>query len=96
MPEINLDFCKGCGICVDACPNNAITIENKKAVIDMNLCIGCEVCIDSCPQGAITSDRYKRVYPDHFPRPHPQYPLYYQPHFHRTFYPRFRRRRRGW
>ena len=35
MPKIDLDKCKGCGICVDACLNNAITIENKKAAIDV-------------------------------------------------------------
>ena len=100
MRTINLDLCKGCGICVDACPNNAITIENKKPVIDMNLCLGCEVCISSCPNQAIISDRYKKLYTYRLPQPQPfpqsQNPLYYPLQFHQIYYPRSRRRRRGW
>ena len=96
MPMINLDLCRGCGICVDACPNNAITIENKKAVIDMNLCLGCEVCISYCPNGAITSYRVRRKYPYPWPIPYPQHLQYFQPHFYRAYYPRLRRRQRGW
>jgi len=96
MPKIDLDICQGCGLCINACPNNAITMENKKATIDKDLCLGCDVCIGSCPQDAITSDRFRRVYPYHWLRPHPPYPLYYQPHFHQAYYPIPRRRRRGW
>ncbi|WP_455391790.1 DUF362 domain-containing protein [[Eubacterium] cellulosolvens] len=96
MPRINLDICKGCGECIDACPNNALSIENKKAIIYKDLCLDCEVCIGSCPFGAIASDRFRYRYPYRWPRPQPRYLLYYHLPFHRTYYSRPRRRRRGW
>ena len=96
MPKIIVENCKGFGICVDICPNNSIKIENNKATINEDACLGCEVCIGSCPNGAIISDRYRRRYPYHLPRPHPDYTLFFQPHFHQPYYPRPRMRRRGW
>ena len=95
MPKIDLDLCKGCGICIDACPNNAITLENKKATINDDLCLGCEVCIGSCPNGAITSERFKERHARSWPHPHPRYKLYYHPSHYWTYSPRFQRRRRG-
>lgn len=46
--------CKGCGICLKACPVAAITGE-KKAVheIDQATCIKCGVCMAKCPFKAI-------------------------------------------
>ncbi len=44
--------CKGCSICVKNCPFNAITMENKLAVIG-SACTGCGVCVDKCPFKAI-------------------------------------------
>ncbi len=49
---INKEMCKGCTKCVKACPFNAITIENKKAVIGTS-CTSCGACVDSCSFKAI-------------------------------------------
>jgi len=46
-------FCKGCGTCVKTCPNNALTLENGKAVVDHKLCILCGYCNPVCPEFAI-------------------------------------------
>ncbi len=46
------DKCKGCSICIKNCPFNAITMENKLAVIG-SACTGCGVCVDKCPFKAI-------------------------------------------
>ena len=46
-------FCKGCGTCVKTCPNNALSLENGKAVVDHKLCILCGYCNPVCPQFAI-------------------------------------------
>jgi len=45
--------CKGCGTCVKACPNNALSLKNGKAVVDHKLCILCGYCNPACPEFAI-------------------------------------------
>jgi NADH:ubiquinone oxidoreductase subunit F (NADH-binding)/(2Fe-2S) ferredoxin/ferredoxin len=42
--------CKGCGLCLRACPKNAIKGEKKKPHrIDNELCIKCRSCYVACP-----------------------------------------------
>lgn len=42
-------FCYGCGVCVSACPNNAITkSENGEMIWDKQLCTDCLFCADAC------------------------------------------------
>lgn len=45
--------CIGCGSCVKACPEHAITLENGKAKISNTKCFGCGACADVCPEKAI-------------------------------------------
>lgn len=51
MITINKDLCKGCGICVKECPNKAIVLEDKLAVVQANCC-NCGVCTRVCPAQA--------------------------------------------
>jgi len=46
--------CKGCEKCVKHCPKNAISIVEKKAVIEKKSCIGCGQCAHQCPKNLIT------------------------------------------
>ncbi|MDD4362743.1 MAG: aldo/keto reductase, partial [Atribacterota bacterium] len=46
-------FCEGCGTCVEACPNQALSVKNGKAVVDYNLCLTCGYCVPHCPLFAL-------------------------------------------
>ena len=54
MPAVlDKDTCIACGACVDVCPVEAITLE-EKAVIDAETCTECGACVDECPVDAIS------------------------------------------
>ena len=50
---VHEEKCKGCKLCVAACPYGVISIQKKKAVLKAG-CTNCGACIDSCEFGAIT------------------------------------------
>lgn len=59
--EVTREKCDACGICVKACPVNAIEIVEfrtrtgveLKASVKKAVCLGCGICSASCPKGAI-------------------------------------------
>lgn len=59
--HLNAAYCKGCQICVEVCPKDALvpakTINAKGYVLpeegDMNLCTACKLCEIVCPDFAI-------------------------------------------
>ncbi len=53
--HINEEKCNGCGLCVSACHEGAIQLENGKAkLIRDDYCDGLGNCLPVCPTGAIT------------------------------------------
>lgn len=60
--NVNKDACKGCEICIQACPVNVLEASgelNSSGYIYTQYkgdgCIGCAMCFYSCPEpGAIT------------------------------------------
>ena len=56
------DICKGCGLCVDACPKKIIALAKDKLnakghspaiITDQEKCIGCGQCYKNCASEAI-------------------------------------------
>jgi ferredoxin len=53
--KYNRELCIGCGNCsYDICFVNAITIHDKKAVIDNDMCRVCGRCAEICTNDALT------------------------------------------
>lgn len=50
--EVNQSKCDLCRVCIEACPFNAIEMDNEKVVIN-SACKVCKICINKCPQNAI-------------------------------------------
>jgi len=51
---VDEDVCTGCGICVEVCPYEARTLNERKRIAEVNdaLCTGCGSCIAACPSNA--------------------------------------------
>jgi ferredoxin len=52
VAQVDKSICTGCGICVDACPFNALSIEDETSVMDWEKCLGCGICEAVCPNDA--------------------------------------------
>jgi len=51
-PVINTERCKRCGICVEACPVNAIEMVEVPEIVG-DKCILCYCCHELCPENAV-------------------------------------------
>ena len=64
---INKAKCTGCGLCVEACPYNAIELKEinqfghtvQVASVNNILCKGCGTCVAGCLSGAIQQHRFE-------------------------------------
>jgi len=45
--------CEGCGQCVKKCPVQALTLVDKRPVLDEDKCIECLCCHELCPRDAV-------------------------------------------
>jgi len=49
---------KECNLCIDICPDSAISIIKDKITLDLNSCSDCLVCIGECPSEALSSEKF--------------------------------------
>lgn len=65
---VNTERCKGCSLCVVACPQDVIALSTKNVNVNgysyaqpvkAEDCIGCAACGMVCPDGCITVYRKK-------------------------------------
>ncbi len=65
--EVNTERCKGCQLCIIACPQKVIALANKVNLhgypyveaVNEEACVGCASCGIVCPDGCITVYRKK-------------------------------------
>lgn len=64
---IDIETCKGCELCIDACPQDSLALSkeiNKQgyhhAVLIQDNCTGCVNCALVCPDAVITVYRTKK------------------------------------
>lgn len=63
--HVSEDICKGCGLCIVACPKKILKLSeriNKKGYhpaecADMGACIGCAFCAKMCPDSVIRVEK---------------------------------------
>lgn len=48
--KIMTPFCKGCGMCVEACASGSLSLVDGKAVVDEASCVLCGYCGAACPE----------------------------------------------
>jgi 2-oxoglutarate ferredoxin oxidoreductase subunit delta len=59
--EIDRELCKGCGYCIEACPQKVIALDTvfngqgfyPAAPVRPEVCTGCAICATVCPDIAI-------------------------------------------
>lgn len=67
--EVN-EHCISCGLCANACPMKAITLQNNNPTRNAKACVQCMACINCCPKEAIdfsakTKGRRRYKHPDY-------------------------------
>jgi Ni,Fe-hydrogenase III small subunit/Pyruvate/2-oxoacid:ferredoxin oxidoreductase delta subunit len=60
LPVVDRGTCRvGCRDCAEACPTDAVIVDDDGVRLDLGRCLFCPDCSEACPEGAI---RYTREY----------------------------------
>ncbi len=53
VAKVNVNLCTGCGMCVDVCPYDSLSLKDGKVEVNEVLCEGCGTCSATCLRAAI-------------------------------------------
>lgn len=62
----NVERCKGCGLCIEACPKKILELDTAKInskgyhpamITDQEKCIACAMCATMCPDCVIKVEK---------------------------------------
>jgi heterodisulfide reductase subunit A2 len=53
VAKVNPALCSGCGMCVEVCPYEALSLKEDKVEVNEVLCEGCGTCMATCLRAAI-------------------------------------------
>jgi 2-oxoglutarate ferredoxin oxidoreductase subunit delta len=67
--RVEVDRCKGCGLCVDFCPKQCLTMAESlnrigyhpAVLVNPDECTSCALCAQMCPETAIRIYRKAKV-----------------------------------
>src|SRR5260370_20552000 len=62
LPVLDQSKCpSGCQVCAEACPTDAITVDEFGLKLDLGRCLFCTDCVEACPEGAVTYKQEHRM-----------------------------------
>ena len=54
MPiKVDAEKCDGCGVCVQSCPMDALSMKDNKPYLRYDECWYCGACAEDCPRQAL-------------------------------------------
>ena len=53
------DRCTACGLCLQACPRGALSMNGQKVALNSDLCDSCGICCETCYSGALELAGYE-------------------------------------
>ncbi|MEM3181919.1 MAG: 4Fe-4S binding protein [Fervidicoccaceae archaeon] len=53
--------CNNCGLCVEICPTNALSINSNEVKASSRKCIACYACVILCPRKAIKIEWFNGI-----------------------------------
>jgi dissimilatory sulfite reductase (desulfoviridin) alpha/beta subunit len=56
-PKVSNMPCSGCGLCLKACRERALKLENKQIEVIYENCLNCGLCIEACPKGVLVEEQ---------------------------------------
>jgi Ni,Fe-hydrogenase III small subunit/Pyruvate/2-oxoacid:ferredoxin oxidoreductase delta subunit len=62
LPVVDSSKCPDdCRVCAEACPTDAISINDQGFRLDLGRCLFCTECVEACPEGAIRYSQEHRL-----------------------------------